>query len=263
MTLPSPLHDVKKFLTDREFPQSVDAAVILGSGLGGFVDAIDEPFSVPYEEIPGFPETSVHGHSGELYTGRIYGKQILAFSGRFHLYEGHEQTTTVLPVQIAKMFQAEKLIISNAAGAVNTHFKVGDLMIIDDVFRLFERISSCPGSKFRYLHYETANRIRQIAAQIGLEVQRGTYLFAKGPSYETKAEIRAFRILGADVVGMSTAPELIEASRLNLKTAAISLVTNMAAGVSEKKLDHSEVKETAENRKEDFTKLVCEIIRQF
>ncbi len=133
-------------------------------------------------------------------------------------------------------------------------------MVIDDVLRLFQKISPFPSEPFRYNLYSIADRVRKIAAEIGLDVQRGTYLYVKGPNYETKAEIRAFRILGADVVGMSTAPELIEASRLNIPAAEVSLITNMAAGVEAGKLDHSEVKKAAEQRKEDFARLVTEII---
>lgn len=262
MALPSSVCDIKKFLVEKKFPEAVDTAVILGSGLGGFVSSIQDPISIPYEAIPGMPETSVHGHSGELCFGTVNGKTIIAFSGRFHLYEGHDQSVAILPVQIAKSLNADKLIISNAAGAINSNFKVGDLMVIDDIFRLFEKISSRPEETFRYHHYATAKKVREIAATIKLDVQRGTYLYVKGPNYETKAEINAFKIIGADVVGMSTVPELVEASRLKLKTVAISLVTNMAAGVSDGKLDHSDVKKTAESRKEDFSKFVSEIIHK-
>ncbi|MCC5942555.1 MAG: purine-nucleoside phosphorylase, partial [Balneolaceae bacterium] len=193
--------------------------------------------------------------------GTVAGKEVIAFSGRFHHYEGHDFIKTVLPVHIASAFSADKIIISNAAGAINTNFKVGDLMVIDDVFRFFHQIDVQPSETFKYNLYVTADRVRKIAAESGLDVQRGSYLYMKGPNYESKAEIRAFRKLGADVVGMSTAPELIESSRFGLKAAAISLVTNMAAGVLKGKLDHSEVKEAAEKRKDDFAKLVTEIIK--
>jgi purine-nucleoside phosphorylase len=260
MELPDNINRIKSYLVDNEFPDEIEAAVILGSGLGDFSTTIDEPFSIPYNQIPEFPHTSVQGHSGELFTGTAGGHNIIAFSGRFHFYEGYPLSKTVLPVHLAKAFNAKKLIVSNAAGAINTNFKVGDLMVIDDVFRVFHKVAPAPGQPFRYNLGPVADKVRAIAASIGLEVQRGTYLFAKGPSYESKAEIRAFRIMGADVVGMSTAPELIEASRLELPAAAISLVTNMAAGVLNQKLDHSEVKAAAESRKEDFAKLVNELI---
>lgn len=260
MNLPDKIDQIKSYLIQNDFPEEIEAAVILGSGLGDFSTTIDEPFSIPYNQIPGFPHTTVTGHSGELFTGTTKGHKIIAFSGRFHHYEGHPLETTVLPVHLAKAFNAKKLIVSNAAGAINTRFKVGDLMVIDDVFRIFQKVAPAVSQPYRYNLGPVADKVRSIAASIGLEVQRGTYLYAKGPSYETKAEIRAFRVMGTDVVGMSTAPELIEASRLELPAAAISLVTNMAAGVLNQKLDHSEVKAAAESRKDDFAKLVTELI---
>ncbi len=262
MKLPEEIYQIKNYLIEHSFPKQIEAAVILGSGLGDFASVIDEPVSIAYSEIPNFPRTSVQGHSGELITGKVAGKSIIAFSGRFHHYEGHPFSKTVLPVHLSSAFSAKKLIISNAAGAINTGFKIGDLMVIDDIFRLFQPLSAGPSEPFRYKLAKTAGRVREIAASIGLEVQRGTYLFAQGPTYETKAEIRAFRILGGDVVGMSTAPELIEAARLNLPAAAISMVTNMASGVEAGKLDHAHVKAAAESRKDDFARLVTEVIKQ-
>lgn len=259
---PYSIPQIREFLLERDFPEKIDTAVILGSGLGDFTSVIEDAFSIPYSEIPGFPETSVQGHSGELFTGVVSGKPIIAFSGRFHHYEGHPFPITVIPVRLADAFSAEKLIISNAAGSINTEFSVGDLMVIDDIIRPFQSVSAAPSDRFRYNLYPEAARVRKIAAEIGLEVQRGTYIYVTGPNYESKAEIRAFRVLGADVVGMSTAPELIEASRLNLRAAAISLVTNMAAGVLKQKLDHSEVKEAAEARKDDFARLVTALIEK-
>lgn len=254
--------ETKQFLTEKGFPDQTDTFVILGSGLGGFTDTINDPQFISYNQIPGFPDTTIQGHSGKLFTGTVAGKQVIAFSGRFHHYEGHSFPSTVLPVQLAKAFNTHKLLISNAAGAINTQFKIGDLMIIDDVSRLFQYILPSPTQPFKYNLYPVANEVRKIAASARLEVQRGTYLFVNGPNYETKAEIRAFRILGADAVGMSTVPELMEASRLNIRTAAISLITNMATGIHTGKLDHSEVKFVAKQRKDDFRKLVTELIRK-
>jgi purine-nucleoside phosphorylase len=261
--VPAYIKPIKTFLSQKGFPDRVDAVVILGSGLGNFASFIRNPLVVSYHEIPHFPVPSVQGHSGELFFGTINESSVIAFSGRFHHYEGCEFSKTVLPVHLANAYDVKKIVISNAAGAVNTRFNVGDLMVIDDVCRLFHKVSAAPASaSFKYYHSGMAEKVRQIAAEIGLNVQRGTYLYVKGPNYETKAEIRAFRILGADVVGMSTAPELIEASRLEIPAAAISLVTNMAAGVLKGKLDHSEVKDAAEKRKDEFAKLVKEIIHR-
>lgn len=262
MKLPEEIFSIKAYLIENDFPEEFEAAVILGSGLGSFTSSINNSRSVAYFDIPGFPQTSVQGHTGKLISGEVEGKNILAFSGRFHHYEGHSFSKAVLPVHLAKAFNVNNLIISNAAGAINTHFKVGDLVVIDDVFRPFHSISPHPAPVFSYSLYNIAERVRKIGVSIGLDLQRGTYMFANGPNYETKAEIRAFRILGADVVGMSTAPELIEASRLNLPAAALSMVTNMAAGILTGKLDHSEVKLAAESRKDDFAKFVSELIKQ-
>lgn len=256
------IKEIRSYLIENGFPSKVGAVIILGSGLGSFAGLIRNPVKLSYKQIPNFPATSVQGHTGELVSGDVAGKKVIAFSGRFHFYEGHSFSRTVLPVRIARAFDADKLIISNAAGAINTGFHIGDLMVVDDLIRPFHLTSAGPSELFRYNLYPMAAKVREIAAEIGLSVQKGTYVYVKGPNYETKAEIRAFRVLGGDVIGMSTSPELIEASRLNVPAAAISLVTNMAAGVQKGKLDHSEVEKAAESRKEDFAKLVIELIKK-
>lgn len=260
--LPDYISQIKLFLVEKGLPNSFDSVAILGSGLGDFADQIKYSNEIAYSDIPHFPVPTVQGHSGRLISGTVAGKAVLAFSGRFHHYEGHDLALTVLPVHIAAAFNAKKLIVSNAAGAINTNFSIGDLMVIDDVFRLFQKVSPGPSaSPYKYTAGTLSGSVRQIAASLGLSVQRGTYLYVKGPNYETPAEIRAYRKLGADVVGMSTAPELIEASRLNIPVAAVSLITNMAAGILKGKLSHNEVKEAARKRKDDFARLVSEIIR--
>lgn len=262
MTSSDRLDAAKTYLIKNGFPAEMEAAVILGSGLSGFTGFINNPVEIHYSEIPGFPTTTVEGHNGSLISGTIENRNVLVFSGRFHHYEGHPFERTVIPIHLSKLFSSDKIIISNAAGAVNDNFRVGDLMVINDVFRLFQKISAEPSDKFTYNLYPYAEKTRQIAASIGLNVQNGTYLYVKGPNYETKAEIRAFQRLGVDVVGMSTAPELMEASRLEIPATAISLVTNMAAGLSSDKLNHSEVKKAADSRKEDFAKLVIQLIKE-
>ena len=254
------VNNIKEYLRSQGIDEIPEAAIILGSGLGGFASYIDNPVTIPYSGIPHFPSPTVEGHSGQLIYGTVYNRPVIAFSGRFHHYEGHDFETTILPVAVTHALRAKKLIISNAAGAINKSFQVGDLMVINDIIRPFIGISPKSSERFQYNHYETAQKIPEIAAELEIFVRTGTYLYAKGPNYETKAEIRSFRILNADVVGMSTAPELIEAARLNLKTAAISLVTNMAAGVIKQKLSHEEVKLAAESRKEDFAKLVSSLV---
>jgi purine-nucleoside phosphorylase len=251
------------FLKSAGFPETVDAAVILGSGLGGFEHQLENRITIPYDEIPGFPSTTVVGHSGSLSVGIIGEKKVLVFSGRFHFYEGHPFERTVLPVEIAHIFQAKLMIVSNAAGGINLRFSVGDLMLIDD-FVNTGFIYNPTGERVltRYKPDSLLKKAKKIANELQFPIQTGTYLYVTGPSYETKAEIRAFRLMGGDAVGMSTAPELNYACKLGIECLGISLITNMATGVSKVKLDHSEIKEVGEMRKEDFKRLVSEIITQ-
>ena len=188
---------------------------------------------------------------------------MLAFSGRFHHYEGHDFSKTVLPVQLAKAFEVDKLIISNAAGGINLRYHVGDLMIIDSIIKQSVMASEPALQTWDSQFEEYAQEVKQIARDLKVETQMGTYLFVKGPNYESKAEIRAFRKMGGDAVGMSTAPELIEAAKLGIKTAAISLITNAAAGVTDQKLNHAEVKEAADRKKDVFAKLVKGLVERF
>ncbi|SMO96118.1 purine-nucleoside phosphorylase [Gracilimonas mengyeensis] len=263
MSLPEYIPEIKSFLTEHGFPEQVDAAVILGSGLGSFGDHIENSDTIPYEDIPSFPVSTVEGHSGSLIFGEVGGKSVVAFSGRFHHYEGHDFAKTVLPVQLASVFGVNKLIISNAAGGINLRYHVGDLMIIDSIIKQFMMVSEPAVSTWSSRFEEYALEVKQIARDLGIETQMGTYLYVKGPNYESKAEIKAFRKMGGDAVGMSTAPELIEAAKLDIKTAAISLITNAAAGVTGEKLDHAEVKEAADKKKEVFARLVKGLIQQF
>lgn len=238
-----------------------DCSIILGSGLGSFTNALQSHVLVPYKDLPGFPQTGVAGHNGALYFGMLGPRRVLAWSGRFHYYEGHPFERTILPVQITNALGCNALIVTNAAGGINERFQVGDLMLIDDIITLMVSVS--PHHKPLYLRYandEAVNTVIRLAANAGIPVTRGCYLFARGPNYETKAEIRAFRSLGADAVGMSTAAELYEAVRLGMTCIGISLITNQATGVSKKKLKHSEIKETAQWKEKEFEKLVSTII---
>jgi len=263
MSLPEFTQPIIEHLRKRIGDEKPEAAVILGSGLGGFGEEIANPESINYQDIPGMPVSSVQGHAGKLIFGKVNNKPIIAFSGRFHHYEGFSFEQTATPVYLAKALGAQKLIISNAAGAINTSFSVGDLMVIKDVIRNNLAISPRGNNKHRYRHNRWVKEVRELAAELGLSTQQGTYMYVTGPNYETKAEIRSFRFMGADAVGMSTAPELFEAARLNVKSVAISLISNMASGVSKGKLNHDEVKAAADSRKEDFAKLVKALINKF
>lgn len=262
MSLPDFTSGIIDFLHQQELPSNYEAAVILGSGLGGFADEIENSTIITYADIPDMPVSSVQGHAGQLIVGEVEGKNIMAFSGRFHHYEGFTFEQTATPVYIANALGAQKLIISNAAGAINTSFSIGDLMVIEGVIRNNLAISPRGFGKHKYLHHQWVDKVRKIAAQLQLVTQQGTYMYVTGPNYETKAEIRSFRKMGADAVGMSTATELFEAARLDLKSVAVSLITNMSTGVTGEKLDHDEVKAAANARKEDFAKLVKALINK-
>lgn len=251
----------KQYLIQRGFSSSVDAAVILGSGLGGFTAHVDNAISVDYTDIPGFPAVTVAGHGGELIQGEVHGKKVLVFSGRFHHYEGHPLDRTLIPVQIAAAFSSKTLIVSNAAGGINPRFAVGDLMLIDDVMRIGFPVQPADAvSNTRYNNKIEVNSAIRAANRLQINVRQGTYLYVKGPVYETKAEIRAYRALGADAVGMSTMPELLMADKLGIRSLGISLITNLATGLSKNKLEHAEIKDVADSRKEEFAALVRELI---
>ncbi len=262
MSLPGYISDAAGYIQEQGVMPEIDAAVILGSGLGSFAEQISNPEAISYASIPHFPVTTVQGHAGELILGSIESKNIVAFAGRFHHYEGFSFEQTHIPVYIAKALNVKKLLISNAAGAVNRSFNIGDLVMIESVMRQNIAISARSHKKFRYNHDKTAGQAHRLLTTNGFNIKKGTYLYCKGPNYETKAEIRAFRKMGADMVGMSTAPELFEASRLKLKTVAISLVTNMAAGIEAGTLNHDEVKAAAEAKKEVFAEIIKLLVKK-
>lgn len=262
MSLPDYIHTIKTFLLDQGLPSEIDSAVILGSGLGSFGDEIQNAKTIPYSIIPEFPQSTVQGHSGSLIFGDIDGKSVLAFSGRFHYYEGYGFDKTVLPVQLAHVFEVNKLIISNAAGGINLDFRVGDLMVIENILSPTKDIGFIESTSWKSALESSAKQVRSIAESLDIPTKLGSYLYVTGPNYETKTEIHAFRSLGGDAVGMSTAPELLEAVRLGTKAVAVSLITNAAAGVTDQKLDHDEVKDAAEMKKEVFAKLVKGLIKE-
>jgi purine-nucleoside phosphorylase len=258
------LPEIIAYLKNSGIPATVDAAVILGSGLGGFSTQLQTAISIPYGDIPGFPQSTVEGHSGSLFYGMIGTRHVLAFSGRFHHYEGHPFDRTILPVRVAAALNARVLIISNAAGALNSRLSPGDLMLIDDLLQIgFPVLPAGQPHNFRYNIDALIPLVKKTAIDLGIELQQGTYCYVKGPTYETRAEIQAFKRLGADVVGMSTLPELIEAQRLGISTIGITLVTNMGTGISTVKLNHSDIREVAEIRKNDFGNLVSKLIQSF
>ena len=245
-------------------------AIILGSGLGGLVDAVRNHVSIPYGEIPGLPGVSVAGHAGNLVAGDIDGTKVAVFAGRFHAYEGRPLQLTAFPVRIAHALGARTLLVSNAAGGVNESFVAGDLMVIDDHLNLTFASpltgAAEPGeTRFPDMSnaYDPALRaqLHSAASGLGMELRAGVYAMLPGPAYETPAEVRMLRTLGADAVGMSTVPEVTMARMLGLRVAGVSCITNSAAGIQQTPVSHSEVIETAARAATRFQALVRAFIQ--
>ena len=249
------------------------AGVVLGSGLGSVVDAVAVDTIIPYAEIPGAKAATVIGHSGQMVFGRVGQLPVVILSGRMHFYEGYEMSEVMLLSRVIGRLGIKKLLVTNAAGGVNTSFKAGDLMLISDHINL---MGANPlrgpnvddlGLRFPDMSEAYPEDLRKMAREVGnklrLKLQEGVYLALSGPTYETPAEIRAFRTLGADAVGMSTVPEVIAMAHMNIPVLGISLITNMAAGVLKQKLHHQEVMDTAARVQKDFTALILGILERF
>ena len=240
-------------------------AIVLGSGLGQLADRIERAANIPYADIPGFPASTVVGHAGRLVAGAIDGCDVIALSGRFHLYEGHGASIAALPVRVAHALGARTLFLSNAAGGIRSTLKPGDLMLIDDHINLMSRNpligpviegdQRFPDMSAPY-DRELMAILRDVALDVGIPVQEGVYAGLLGPSYETLAEVRMLRWMGADAVGMSTVPEVLAARAIGMRVAGVSCITNHAAGMTNQPLSHHEVLDVAERVQEKFERLV-------
>jgi purine-nucleoside phosphorylase len=249
-----------------------DVAVVLGSGLGDFADGIAESFTIPYGDIPHWPASRVIGHAGKLVGGSVKGRRAIALAGRVHAYEGHDLKTVTFAMRVMGCLGVPRVILTNAAGGISPQCSRGALMLIDDHLNLMGNNPLVGanddrfGLRFPDMSEVYSTRLRGIAGEaaraIGLEIQHGIYVAVMGPSYETPAEIRAFRTLGADAVGMSTAPEAIVARHMGLEVLGISCITNAAAGVFPEPLHHEEVMETARQVKGQFIALLEGIIER-
>ncbi|HYH08946.1 MAG TPA: purine-nucleoside phosphorylase [Thermoanaerobaculia bacterium] len=250
-----------------------EVGVILGSGLGNVVDAIDVETSIPYGEIPGAKASTVVGHQGRLILGRAGQLPVAVMQGRVHFYEGYEMSEVMFLARMLGRLGIRKLIVTNAAGGINTSFSAGDLMLISDHIN-FMGVNPLRGPNVEDLgvrfpdmsdaYPESLRNIaREVANEQGLKLQEGVYLALSGPTYETPAEIRAFRVLGADAVGMSTAPEVVAASHMGIPVLGISCITNMAAGILKQKLSHQEVMDTTARVQKEFTNLVLGVLDRF
>lgn len=250
-------------------------ALVLGSGLGDFAKRIKSPITIPTAEIPNYPVSTVHGHAGKLHFGKIEfeGKEspeLVVFQGRVHFYECNDVTKVIFPIQVAKELGCEILLVTNAAGGINRQFESGTLMFISDYINLtgvvpfletLEETTTLNRNAPKFSR-ELLSSAKAIALKKKIKTSEGVYLWTKGPSYESAAEIQMMGKMGADAVGMSTVPEVIIANYLGMKVLGISCITNMGTGISPTKLTHEEVTETANRVKNDFEKLVAAILTE-
>lgn len=252
---------------------SLKGLVILGSGLGSFADSLKQSKSIEYKHIPHFEKSWVQGHAGRLVVGEITpGFPIACMQGRFHYYEGHSMNTVVFPVRVLKQLGIEFLIVTNAAGGIHPEFQPGTLMLIEDHLNLMGdnplrgENHDALGPRFPDMSQAYSEPLRalaqQVAAESSLALATGVYAGLSGPTYETPAEVRMLRTLGADAVGMSTVPEVIAANHMGLPVLGISCITNAACGLSDRKLSHQEVMDTAEQARQRFTTLLNGVLNQ-
>jgi len=263
------LKETKEFLESKLPGFKPEVALIVGSGLGGVASAVTKPITIPYADIPNFPKATVAGHAGQMVCGELAGKRVLVLSGRFHLYEGRSLEEVVFPVHVVDTLGVKVLLVTNAAGGINPVFNPGDLMLIEDhinhlgVNPLIE-FRENDAVKFLDMTQAYSSRLREkletAAEKAQILLRRGVYLATTGPSYETPAEVKTFAWWGADAVGMSTVPEVILARYHNIEVAGISCITNLAAGISSKRLSHDEVLEVGKASQAKLAKLLGEFL---
>lgn len=251
--------------------EDISIGVILGSGLGDLAEKIDNPIFINYSDIPNFPKSTVLGHKGRFVIGDFMGKKVIMMQGRFHYYEGYNMGDTTIPVYIMKGLGVKNLIVTNAAGGVNTSFVPGDLMIIKDSINmsfdnpLFGKNNEELGPRFPDMcepySKNLISKVKEAAKGLSIDIKEGTYYMTTGPCYETPAEINMIRFLGGDAVGMSTVAEVITARYLGIEVLGISCITNMAAGITKNRLNHEEVMSTSNMVKDKFTSLIKNTIK--
>lgn len=270
-------YTIKDYQTSADYiksriPTVPSAAIILGSGLGDFADELDSPIIIKYEDIPSFPRSTVQNHKGELIFGYVSGKPLLAMNGRFHYYEGYDMAQTAYPVAVFGLLGIKKLIITNASGCINRSIHPGDIVCVDDHIKLCAE-SPLRGKNIdelgqRFIDMQSVYSSEMIkiaqdcAIRQGFSLSRGVYAYMSGPQYETPAEIRMLRAIGADLVGMSTVAEVIQAAHCGIEVLCLSCVSNYAAGLTSHKLSHSEVCEMGEQIRGRLTLLVKGIVEE-
>ncbi|MEY8387740.1 purine-nucleoside phosphorylase [Oscillospiraceae bacterium 38-13] len=255
-----------RFLSERLEGFRPKVLLILGSGLGALADEVENPTAVPYDQVPHMKHSTAPGHKGQFLFGRLAGQDVAVMQGRLHTYEGWSFADAAYPVRVLRLLGAETLIVTNAAGAVNTAWSAGDIMLITDHIKLFGVSPLCGpnveelGPRFPDMSHVYTPALQQTARDAagaqGLDLKEGVYMFFPGPQYESPAEVRAARLLGADAVGMSTVPEAITAAHCGLKVLGFTLCTNMAVGVLEQPLSGDEVIAAGEEAGPKFTALV-------
>lgn len=266
------LNTAYKYIKEKLSDFTPKIAIILGSGLGSLTEEMENQIVIKYIDIPGFPVSTVPGHAGELVAGTIYGVPILAMRGRFHFYEGYDIKDVTMPIRIFSMLDIKILILTNAAGGINKDYIPGDFMVINDHIN-FAGVSALRGKnsdEFGPRFPDMTNLYDKNLSQILKKIiknrtnrdNEGVYAYMQGPSFETPAEVRALRILGADAVGMSTVPEAIVARHCGIKVVAVSCITNMAAGILQQPLSHEEVTETGNRVKNTFKSVIKEFIAE-
>ena len=250
-----------------------EIGIVLGSGLGDFARLVDRKAEVSYASLPGFPVSTVAGHAGKLIFGYVRSVPVVVMQGRVHYYEGYSMNEVVAPIRLMGLLGAKKLLLTNAAGGVNTSFTPGDLMLITDHISAFvpsplrgenpQELGPRFPDMSRVYDEEMGRAVLEAGEKLGESLQQGVYLQWQGPNYETPAEIRMFRTLGADAVGMSTVCEAIAARHMGLRVCAVSCITNMACGILPQPLSHEEVQQTADRVKDKFQALVLESLESF
>jgi len=264
------LKESYNYIKERLSDFTPKVAIVLGSGLGSLTDEMENTIVIKYSDIPNFPVSTIVGHAGEFVAGTIYGVPVLAMKGRFHYYEGYDIKEVTMPIRIFSMLNIKTLILTNAAGGVNKDYIPGDFMVINDHIN-FAGLSALRGrnlDEFGPRFLDVTNLYDKDLSQILKRIIKnhtnreleGVYAYMQGPSYETAAEIRALRTLGADAVGMSTVPEAIVARHCGMKVVAVSCITNMAAGILAQPLNHEEVVETGNRVKNTFKCVIKEFI---
>ena len=264
------IQETAAFLKDKMHTRP-ETAIILGTGLGSLVNGITDKYEISYETIPNFPVSTVEGHSGKLIFGKLGNKDILAMQGRFHFYEGYAMTEVTFPIRVMRELGIKTLFVSNAAGGMNPDFEIGDLMIITDHINFFPE-HPLRGKNIAYgprfpdmseaYNKELIRKADEIAAEKGIKIQHGIYIGTQGPTYETPAEYKMFRILGADAVGMSTVPEVIVANHCGIQVFGMSVITDLGVEGKIVEVTHEEVQKAADQAQPLMTTIMRELINR-